>query len=95
MVKRLSLDDASPDVKSFLNELRAERGEYVLEMGGKPVVGVVPPWQVEKLSREREEILTLLRQSWERNRTVPEEEVEQTVAEVIREVRREKEQGRP
>lgn len=35
----------------------------------------------------------LLRQSWERNRTVPEEEVTQVVAEVIQEVRREKGQG--
>jgi hypothetical protein len=60
MAKRLSIDDSSAQVKDFLGQLDLEEGEYVLEMGGKPLVGVVPPWQVEKLSQRREEILALL-----------------------------------
>ena len=67
-----------------------EKGEYVLEVDGKPLVGVVPPWQVEKLSQRREEILALLEQSWEQNRTVGDAEVKQAVKEAIEEVRREK-----
>ena len=67
-----------------------EKGEYVLEVDGKPLVGVVPPWQVEKLSQRREEILALLEQSWEQNRTVGDTEVKQAVKEAIEEVRREK-----
>lgn len=93
MVKHLRVDDVSPQVKDFLNQLDVEKGEYILEVAGKPLVGIVPPWQVEKLSQGRDEILALLHQSWERNRTVPEEEVEQIVAEVIQEVRREKTQS--
>jgi len=78
-------------VKNFLKQL--QDGEYVLEIGGQPVVGIVPPWHVGKISQERQEILLLLRQSWERNQTVSEEDVEQAVEEAIQEVRRESRQN--
>ena len=94
MAKRLKIDDASAQVKDFLRQLDVEKGEYV-EVADKPLVGVVPPWQVEKLSQRREEILALLKQSWEQNRTVGEAEVKQAVKEAIEEVRREKIQGPP
>ncbi len=94
MAKRVQVDDTPPQVKEFLRQLDVEKGEYVLEMAGKPLVGVVSPWQVEKLTQRREEILALLRQSWERNRTTGEEEVKQIVTETIQEVRREKTQSR-
>ena len=87
MAKRLKIDDASVQVKDFLRQLDVEKGEYVLEVAGKPLVGVVPPWQVEKLSQRREEILVLLEQSWEQNRTVGEAEVKQAVKEAIDEIR--------
>jgi hypothetical protein len=95
MAKRLKIDDASPQVKDFLRQLDVEKGEYVLEVAGEPLIGVVPPWQVEKLSQRREEILALVEQSWERNRRVGEAEVKQAVKEAIEEVRREKTQSRP
>ncbi len=74
MAKHLNVDNASPQVKDFLKQL--QDGEYVLEMAGQPVVGIVPPWQVDKLSQERQEVLLLLRQSRERNRALSEEEEE-------------------
>lgn len=94
MAKRLQVDDTPAPVKEFLRQLDVEKGEYVLEMAGRPMLGVVSPWQVEQLTQRREEILALLRQSWERNRTVREEEVKQVVSETIQEVRREKTQSR-
>ena len=94
MVKRVKVDDASPEVKDFIKQLDIEKGEYVLEISGKPVVGVISPWQVEKYAKGREEILSLLRQSWERNRGVPETAVEKDVADAIQEVRLEKRQRR-
>ncbi len=94
MAKHLRVDDASPQVKDFLKQLDVEKGEYILEIAGKPTIGVVSPWQVEKLSQRREEILAMLRQSWERNRAVSEEEVEKVVAEATQEVRHEKTQSR-
>ena len=95
MAKRLKIDDASAQVKDFLRQLDVEKGEYVLEVAGKPLVGIVPPWQVEKLSQRREEILALLEQSWKQNRAIGEAEVEQAVKKAIEEVRQEKIQGRP
>jgi hypothetical protein len=85
MAKHLKIDNASAQVKDFFRQLDVEKGEYVLEVAGKPLVGVVPSWQVEKLSQRREEILALLKQSWEQNRTVGDAEVKQAVKEVRRE----------
>ena len=95
MVKSLRIDDTSAQVKDFLRQLDVEKGEYVLELGGKPLVGVVPPWQVEKLSLKREEVLALLDQSWKRNRMVPDSEITQAVSEAIAEVRRKTRQSQP
>jgi len=88
MAKRVPIDDTSAQVKDFLKRLDPENGEYVLEMGGKPLVGVVPAWQVEKLSQKRAEVLALLDQSWDRNRAVDEDEARQVVSEALKEVRR-------
>ncbi len=55
-------------------------------MAGKPLVGVVPAWQVEKLSQKRAEILALLDQSWERNRAVNEDEVNRAVSEAVKDL---------
>lgn len=93
MAKRLPIDNTSAQVKDFLKRLDPETGEYVLEMAGKPLLGVVPAWQVEKLSQKRAEIMALLDQSWERNRTVDEDEVSQVVSEAIKESRRGKSQS--
>lgn len=95
MAKRLQIDNTPAEVKEFVKQLEVENGEYVLEEAGKPLVGVVPPWQVGKLDQRREEILALLEKSWQRNRMVGEDEIAHVVTEAIEEVRREKAQGRP
>lgn len=94
MAKRLPIDNTPPQVREFLKQLDLEKGEYVLEVGGKPVAGIVSPRQVEQITQRREEILALLRKSWERNRNVPEEEVNQAVIEAIQEVRQNRTSGR-
>jgi thioredoxin-like negative regulator of GroEL len=93
MAKRLPIDNTPPQVKEFLKQLDVEKGEYVLEIDGKPVAGVVSPRQVEQIAQRREEILSLLRRSWERNRAVQEEEVNQAVTEAIQEVRQKRTSG--
>jgi hypothetical protein len=60
MAKRLKINDASAQLKDFLRQLDVKKGEYVLEVTGEPLVGIIPLWQVEKLSQRREEILALL-----------------------------------
>jgi len=88
LTRRLQIDDTPSQVKEFLKQLDVEKEEYVLEIAGKPVAGIVPPWQVEQISQRREEILSLLRQSWQRNRKVSKEEIKQAVSEAIQYVRR-------
>jgi len=95
MAKRLQIDNTPAQVKEFVKQLEVDKGEYVLEEAGIPLVGVVPHWQVGKLAQRREEILALLEQSWQRNRTVGEEEIKHAVTEAIEEVRRVKTQSRP
>jgi hypothetical protein len=95
MAKHLQIDNTSAEVKAFVKRLEVDKGEYVLEEAGKPLVGVVPPWQVGKLAQGREDILALLEKSWQRNRTVDQDEIERAVTEVIEEVHREKSSGRP
>jgi hypothetical protein len=87
MAQRLRIDDAPNQVKDFLRQFDLEKGEYVLEVAGKPLLGIVPAWQVEKLSQRRAQILALLEQSWEHNRTVGEAEIKQSVKEAIDEIR--------
>jgi hypothetical protein len=88
MAKRVPIDDTSTQVKDFLKRLDLENGEYVLEIAGKPLLGVVPAWQVEKLSQKRAEVLALLEQSWKRSRTVDEVEFRQVVSAAIKGTRR-------
>jgi hypothetical protein len=87
MAKRVPIDDTSSQVKDFLKRLDPEKGEYVLEIAGKPLVGIVPAWQVEKLSQKRAEVLALLEQNWKRSRTVDEDEVRQVVSAAMKETR--------
>ena len=93
MTKHLSIDDASPQVKEFLQQLGTEKDGCIVELNGRPVVGIVPPWQVEKLSHDRQEAIQLLRHSWNRTHTIPEEEITQVVTEEIQNVRRERNQN--
>lgn len=71
MAKHLSIDNSPAPVRDFFKQLGEQAGECVLEIEGQPVVGIVPAWQVEKFSQDNAEILSLLRQSWDRNRDVP------------------------
>ena len=93
MTKHLSIDDASPQVKEFLRKLGTEKDGCIIEISGQPIVGIVPPWQVEKLSQERQEAFQLLRQSWDRTRSIPEEEISQVVTEEVQDIRQEQTQN--
>jgi sulfur carrier protein ThiS len=43
MAKRLQIDDTPLQVMDFLKKLDVEKGEYVLEMEGNPIMGIVSP----------------------------------------------------
>lgn len=56
------------------------------------MAGIVPVWQVDKLEEQREQLMTLLREVWARNRDVSPEEIQREVEEAVREVRGESRQ---
>lgn len=87
MTKQVNADEASEPVKTFLRQLNVEEDNYIVELDGEPLLGIVPPWQVEQLQRDKEEVLKLLQKSWARTRDVPEEVIEQEVSEAVRRVR--------
>lgn len=86
-MKRLDITQASKEVREFLDRIRGEEDTYLLEDQGKPVLGIVPAWQVTNAEERRTQLLAMLREVWARNRDVPPEEVERDVEEAIREVR--------
>lgn len=87
MARRLNVDEADEKVKEFLRKINVDEEAYIVESGGKPIMGLVPPSQVEKLQRDKEEVLALLRMSWQRSREVPEKVVDQEVERAVRRVR--------
>ena len=82
MIKKLNFDKVDEKVKEFFNKLKANN-LYILEAQGKPLVGIVPPWQIKETKKSKKEVLALLRKIWERNRGVSEEQLEKDVTEAI------------
>jgi hypothetical protein len=88
MVKKVEISGMGQEVRRFFEELAAEGQPYLLvEDQGKPLVGVVPPWQISRIEEQREQLMSMLKDVWARNRNVPPEEIEQEVEEVVRELR--------
>jgi len=87
MAKRLKINDASAQLKDFLRQLDVKKGEYVLEVTGEPLVGIIPLWQVESSPKGEKRSSLFLKQSWKPNCIVGEAEIKQSVKEAIDEIR--------
>lgn len=84
MLKRVDLDKVDKKVKEFLKGLNVEKDQYILEMEGKPVAGLVAPSQLEKMARAKERLFETIEKIWDQNREVSAEQVERDVAEAVR-----------
>jgi hypothetical protein len=85
MVKRLSIDTLDEKTKAFLKGIKVKSEQYLLELNGKPVLGIVSP---EKVARE--ERFAVFEKVWAKNKEVDEAEVERDVAEAVAYVRKQK-----
>jgi hypothetical protein len=92
VVKRVDISGIGEELRRFFQELTAAEPYLLIEDRGSPVVGVVPPWQVERLAEQRERLLTMLREVWAGNQEASPEELGREVDEVVREVRGESRQ---
>jgi hypothetical protein len=86
-MKRLDIAQTSKEIREFLEHIKSEEETYLLEDQGKPILGIVPAWQVINAEERRAELLAMLCEVWARNRDIPVEDVEHDVEEAIQEVR--------
>lgn len=83
-VKRIEADEV---LRRFLGTLDLGQDQYLIEAGGKPVAGLVPPWELESPDEGRQALLGMLEEVWARTRDIPEGVVERDVEEAARVVR--------
>lgn len=88
MLKRISLDNVDENIREFLRQLKLEEDQYILEMEGKPLMGVVPVWQVEDIKLRKQELLDMLKEIWAKTREIPEATIEEEVTQAVKAVRK-------
>lgn len=87
MIKRVSLDKADEKIKYFFKKLKPEKERYILEMGGKPLIGIVPAWQVTEIKEKKDELLSLLKEVWSKTQEISEKRIEKEVKEAVKAAR--------
>ena len=87
MVKRVSLDNVDENIKKFLKQFEVKEDQYILEVAGKPLIGVVPSWQVGDVNRKKEDLISMLKDVWNRTSDIPEEKIEKEVEDAVKAVR--------
>lgn len=88
MVKYVSLDKADKKIKDFLKEFDIAKDEYVLEMGGKPMLKMVSPSEERTLKQAKKKLLSTLEKIWDKNKDFTDEKVEKDVEEAVKAVRK-------
>ena len=88
-VKRIQADEA---LQRFLRTLDLPQDQYLIEAGGKPIAGLVPPWDLESPDQSRQALLAMLQEVWERTTQLPEAVAERDVQEATKAVRGRKRQ---
>ena len=83
-VKRIQADEV---LSRFLGTLDLAQDQYLIEAGGKPIAGLVPPWELESPDESRQALLRMLEEVWARTRDVPEGVVERDVEDAVQAVR--------
>jgi len=88
MVKRVSLDRVDEKVREFLKKLKTEKYQYILEMRGKPLIGIVPPWQVTEIKQRKGELLSMLKGVWSKTGDISGKRIEKEVEDAVRAARK-------
>ena len=83
-VRRIQADAA---LFQFLSRLDLAQDQYLIEAGGKPIAGLVPPWALESPDESRQTLLGILEDVWRRTREVPQGVSERDAQEAVQAVR--------
>lgn len=87
VLKRVNLDKVDEKIKRFIMSLKLDNDQYILETGGKPLVGLVSPAQLEKMSRAKERLFETVDKIWKKNKEVSAKQVQRDVADAVKAVR--------
>lgn len=83
-VRRIQADEV---LSQFLRRLDLAQDQYLIEAGGKPIAGLVPPWELESPDESRQALLGMLEEVWVRTRDIPEGVVDRDVQDAVQAVR--------
>jgi hypothetical protein len=87
MKRKLSAVEARKQFGEVLDGVHYRGDEVVIERAGKVMAVVIPEWLYRNIERSRDELMRLIEMNWEYNKDVPPEEIEEAIAEAVREVR--------
>jgi prevent-host-death family protein len=87
MKRTLSAVEARQRLGELLEGVYYRGDEVVIERAGKPMAVVVPARMYEQMVSQRDELMNLVREMWERNKGVEPDELERLITEEIRSAR--------
>jgi len=87
MKRTLSALDARRRLGELLEGVYYRGDEVVIERAGKPMAVVIPAERYEALERSRERLFEFIERTQQKNRDVPEAELEADIETALREVR--------
>ncbi len=94
MKKSISTQELESKVGEIMDSV-SQRGDcYVIERDGKPVAAMVPVEVLERDERERASFFDLIERIHERNKGIPEEELQAEIDQAVMEVRAERQKKR-
>ena len=90
MRKSISTQELRNKVGEIVDSVRLHGDRYIIERRGIPVAAVVPVEESERYDQERAKFFDLVDNIHQRNRGIPEEEIQTEIDRAIEEVRSER-----
>jgi prevent-host-death family protein len=90
MKRDISTQELKTRIGEVVDSVRLRGDRYIVRRRGKPVAALVPLEVNESFERDRDRIFDLMETVAERNRNVPDAEIEAAIDQAVKEVRRAK-----
>ena len=94
MLKKISAVKVRQNLGEIMNEVAMRNDQYIIERGGKPLVAMVPVWQLEKWLKQREAFFQRIEEIQDGCKEASPEEWEDTVETAVEAVRAKERLGR-
>ncbi len=94
MLKKISAVKVRQNLGEIMNEVALRNDQYIIERAGKPLVAMVPVWQLEKWLELREAFFQHIEEIQEGCKEVSPGDWEHTVEAAVKAVRAKERKGR-